>query len=220
MIALSQFNSLSAEQIADHRRKMAEKRRHRLHAKTRTKRQTHDQHIAFPAPVLGGATMVMFGCVVAAGIRIITQNPLTRRDDQHIASGERVLGNDPDPGRHHAAKHHHRSAPQHFLSHFPPMVGDLFGSAATSGGLVAIALNLVLPQLHAKTRTKRQTHDQHIASGERVLGNDPDPGRHHAARQIPAPVLGGATMVMFGCVVAAGIRIITQNPLTRQTSPS
>ncbi|VEA73000.1 Xanthine permease XanP [Serratia rubidaea] len=29
-------------------------------------------------------------------------------------------------------------------------------------------------------------------------------------RQIPTPVLGGATMVMFGCVVAAGIRIITQ----------
>ncbi|STT48674.1 uracil-xanthine permease [Klebsiella pneumoniae] len=26
-----------------------------------------------------------------------------------------------------------------FLSHFPPMVGDLFGSAATSGGLVAIS---------------------------------------------------------------------------------
>lgn len=35
-------------------------------------------------------------------------------------------------------------------------------------------------------------------------------------RQIPAPVLGGATMVMFGCVVAAGIRIITQTPLSRR----
>ena len=53
---------------------MAEKRRHRLHAKTRAKRQPHDQH---------------------------------------IATAQRGLGNNPDPGRHHAAKHHHRGAPQH-----------------------------------------------------------------------------------------------------------
>ncbi|MGF1742368.1 hypothetical protein L4C34_15050 [Vibrio profundum] len=31
--------------------------------------------------------------------------------------------------------------------------------------------------------------------------------------QIPTPVLGGATLVMFGSVVATGIRIITQKPL-------
>ncbi len=35
---------------------------------------------ADPGAGAGGATMVMFGCVVAAGIRIITQTPLTRRD--------------------------------------------------------------------------------------------------------------------------------------------
>ena len=47
-----------------------------------------------------------------------------------------------------------------FLSHFPPMVGDLFGSAATSGGLVAIALNLVLPQEQAATKTIRSQDDR------------------------------------------------------------
>ncbi|HBW7061461.1 TPA: xanthine permease XanP, partial [Klebsiella pneumoniae] len=47
-----------------------------------------------------------------------------------------------------------------FLSHFPPMVGDLFGSAATSGGLVAIALNLILPQEQAATKSLRSQDDR------------------------------------------------------------
>ncbi len=70
--------------------------------------------------------MVMFGCVVAAGIRIITQTPLSRRDVLIVGLAFGAgLGVESVPA---------------FLSHFPPMVGDLFGSAATSGGLVAIAL--------------------------------------------------------------------------------
>ncbi|MBN1016645.1 xanthine permease XanP, partial [Pseudomonas aeruginosa] len=73
-----------------------------------------------PAPVLGGATMVMFGCVVAAGIRIITQTPLSRRDVLIVGLAFGAgLGVESVPA---------------FLSHFPPMVGHLFGSAATIGG--------------------------------------------------------------------------------------
>lgn len=99
-----------------------------------------------PAPVLGGATMVMFGCVVAAGIRIITQTPLTRRDVLIVGLAFGAgLGVESVPA---------------FLSHFPPMVGDLFGSAATSGGLVAIALNLILPQEQAATKTIRSQDDR------------------------------------------------------------
>lgn len=85
-----------------------------------------------PLPVLGGATMVMFGCVVAAGIRIITQNPLTRRDMMIVGLAFGMgLGSEAVPG---------------FLAHFPPIIGNLFGSAATSGGLVAIVLSLVMPE--------------------------------------------------------------------------
>ena len=99
-----------------------------------------------PAPVLGGATMVMFGCVVAAGIRIITQTPLSRRDVLIVGLAFGAgLGVESVPA---------------FLSHFPPMVGDLFGSAATSGGLVAIALNLILPQEQAATKTIRSQDDR------------------------------------------------------------
>jgi xanthine permease XanP len=90
--------------------------------------------------------MVMFGCVVAAGIRIITQNPLSRRDVLIVGLAFGAgLGVESVPA---------------FLSHFPPMVGDLFGSAATSGGLVAIALNLILPQEQAATKTIRSQDDR------------------------------------------------------------
>lgn len=84
-----------------------------------------------PTPVLGGATLVMFGCVVAAGIRIIARAPLTRRDMLIIGLAFGFgLGTEAVPA---------------FLAHFPPMVSNLFGSAATSGGLVAIVLNLIIP---------------------------------------------------------------------------
>lgn len=85
-----------------------------------------------PTPVLGGATLVMFGCVVAAGIRIITQTPLNRRAMLIVGLAFGFgLGVEAVPA---------------FLAHFPPLVGNLFGSAATSGGLVAIVLNLIVPE--------------------------------------------------------------------------
>lgn len=62
----------------------------------------------------------MFGCVVAAGIRIITQNPLTRRDVLIVGLAFGAgLGVESVPA---------------FLSHFPPMVGDLFGSRPPAVG--------------------------------------------------------------------------------------
>ena len=101
---------------------------------------------ADPGAGAGGATMVMFGCVVAAGIRIITQTPLSRRDVLIVGLAFGAgLGVESVPA---------------FLSHFPPMVGDLFGSAATSGGLVAIALNLILPQEQAATKSLRSQDDR------------------------------------------------------------
>lgn len=87
------------------------------------------QHI--PAPVLGGATLVMFGSVLAAGIRIMTQSPLTRRDMLIIAVSFGIgLGVEAEP---------------EFLSHLPEVCKSLFGSAITSGGLMAMLLNLILP---------------------------------------------------------------------------
>src|SRR5471032_3048427 len=84
-----------------------------------------------PAPVLGGATLVMFGSVVAAGIRIMTQSPVGRREMLIIAISFGIgLGIEAVPEA---------------LGQFPQIVGNIFGHAVTSGGVVAILLNLLMP---------------------------------------------------------------------------
>nr|WP_226375082.1 nucleobase:cation symporter-2 family protein [Pantoea stewartii] len=84
-----------------------------------------------PTPVLGGATMVMFGCVVTAGIRILSQTALTRREMLIVGLAFSFgLGIESVPAA---------------LSHLPPLFANLFGSAATSGGIVAIVLNILIP---------------------------------------------------------------------------
>jgi xanthine permease XanP len=84
-----------------------------------------------PAPVLGGATLVMFGSVVAAGIRIMTQNPLGRREMLIIAISFGIgLGIEAVP---------------EVLGQFPKIIGNIFGHAVTSGGIAAMVLNLLMP---------------------------------------------------------------------------
>ena len=85
-----------------------------------------------PKPVLGGATLVMFGSVAAAGVRILAQAPLDRRSMLIIATSFGVgLGIAAQPG---------------LLHLMPTLVQNLFDSAITSGGLTAIALCLLLPE--------------------------------------------------------------------------
>lgn len=84
-----------------------------------------------PKPVLGGATLVMFGTVAAAGIRILAQAPLDRRSLLIMATSFGIgLGVSSQP---------------ELLSQMPQLVQNVFGSAITSGGLTAIVLNLLLP---------------------------------------------------------------------------
>ena len=47
-----------------------------------------------------------------------------------------------------------------FLTHFPPIIGNLFGSAATSGGLVAIVLNLIIPEEKLTAAAARSSDDR------------------------------------------------------------
>ncbi|SDU14354.1 uracil-xanthine permease family protein [Pseudomonas yamanorum] len=85
-----------------------------------------------PKPVLGGATLVMFGSVAAAGVRILAQAPLDRRSMLIIATSFGVgLG---------------IAAQPNLLHLMPTLVQNLFDSAITSGGLTAIALCLLLPE--------------------------------------------------------------------------
>lgn len=84
-----------------------------------------------PPPVLGGATIVMFGSVVAAGIRVMTQTPLGRREMLIVAISFGIgLGVEAVPD---------------VLKQFPMLITNLFGHAVTTGGILAIVLNIILP---------------------------------------------------------------------------
>lgn len=95
-----------------------------------------------PKPVLGGATLVMFGSVAAAGVRILAQSPLDRRSMLIIATSFGVgLGIAAQPA---------------LLHHLPQLVQNLFDSAITSGGITAIVMCLLLPE--AKQADAQQNH--------------------------------------------------------------
>ena len=86
---------------------------------------------AMPQPVLGGATLIMFGTVAVAGIRILASTPLDRRAST-IAAVSFGLGLGvtfvPQIGR-----------------ALPPIVKDMLASGIATGGLCAVLLNAVLP---------------------------------------------------------------------------
>ncbi|WP_296249283.1 uracil-xanthine permease family protein [Pseudomonas sp. UBA4194] len=85
-----------------------------------------------PKPVLGGATLVMFGSVAAAGVRILAQSPLDRRNMLIIATSFGVgLG---------------VAAQPNLLHLMPKLVQNLFDSAITSGGITALVMCLLLPE--------------------------------------------------------------------------
>lgn len=84
-----------------------------------------------PKPVLGGATVVMFGTVAACGIRILAQAQITRRNLMIIAvSFGFALGFGGNPA---------------LLEQLPKWLANILHSPATIGALVAITLNLILP---------------------------------------------------------------------------
>ncbi len=84
-----------------------------------------------PKPVLGGATLVMFGTVAAAGVKILAAEQLDRRKLLIMAVSFGIgLGVTLVPD---------------LLKEMPKVVQNIFGSAVTSGGLSAILLSLLLP---------------------------------------------------------------------------
>jgi len=85
-----------------------------------------------PNPVLGGATLIMFGTVAAAGIRIIASSIIDRR-------GMLIMAISFGLGIGVAFR-------PEILAHAPSIVKQIFGSAITTGGLAAIFLNIILPR--------------------------------------------------------------------------
>ena len=90
-----------------------------------------------PKPVLGGATLVMFAMVAAAGVRILKRVKMNRRNMLIIAVSFGLgLGVMMVP---------------EVVAQMPKLAKNLFGSAITTGGLAAIILNLILPKNDSNT---------------------------------------------------------------------
>lgn len=86
---------------------------------------------AMPQPVLGGATIIMFGTVAAAGIKILSTVNYTRRASLILAISLGMgLGVTFAPD---------------ILDQMPPLVKNIFSSGISAGGITALVLNSVLP---------------------------------------------------------------------------
>ncbi|SHO58380.1 uracil-xanthine permease family protein [Vibrio quintilis] len=89
-----------------------------------------------PEPVLGGATIVMFGTIAAAGVRIISRVELDRRAILIMAlSFSMGLGIAQKP---------------EILQFMPEFIKNIFSSGIAAGGITAIVLNLLLPETNHK----------------------------------------------------------------------
>ena len=83
-----------------------------------------------PEPVLGGATLLMFGTVAASGVRIIASQEIDRKAILVLAvSFACGLGVELAPD---------------ILAQMPTWVKGIFSSGITTGGLVAIIANVVI----------------------------------------------------------------------------
>lgn len=86
---------------------------------------------ALPAAALGGATLIMFGMVAAAGMRILSRVPLNRRNTMILAVSIGLgLGVTFVP---------------EILEALPPLVKSILSSGVAVGGFCALLLNLLLP---------------------------------------------------------------------------
>lgn len=84
-----------------------------------------------PQPVLGGATIIMFGSVAVAGIKILSSVPLNQRSSIIMATALGLgLGVSLVPD---------------ILAQLPPLIKSIFSSGISTGGLTALFLNIVLP---------------------------------------------------------------------------
>ncbi len=86
---------------------------------------------AMPQAILGGATIIMFGTVAAAGIRILATIDLDRRASTIVALSLGLgLGVTFVPG---------------IVQSMPALIRDTFSSGIATGGICALLLNAILP---------------------------------------------------------------------------
>lgn len=105
-----------------------------------------------PEPVLGGATIVMFGTIAAAGVRIISRVDLDRRAILIMAlSFSMGLGIAQKP---------------EILQFMPEFIKSIFSSGVAAGGITAIVLNLLLPE---KLQDEEEEKNARACNGKALI---------------------------------------------------
>ncbi|GAA6183073.1 MULTISPECIES: uracil-xanthine permease family protein [Alteromonadaceae] len=99
---------------------------------------------SIPKPVLGGATLVMFATIAVAGIKILASEPIDRRKTLIMATsfgaGFGVLM---EPNA---------------LQGLPEALRNIFSSAITTAGVIAIVMSLLIPDpVHEEERVSSQS---------------------------------------------------------------
>lgn len=100
---------------------------------------------SLPQPVLGGATVIMFGSIVVAGINILSSVKLDRRALIVVGTSLAIgLGVTYVP---------------EILDNMPILVRSIFSSGISAGGITAIALNWLLPHESAESSAEEASED-------------------------------------------------------------
>jgi xanthine permease XanP len=116
-----------------------------------------------PKPVLGGATLIMFGTVATAGVKILAESNLNRRNMLIVAISIGLgLG---------------VAAVPEVLQFLPKTIQNLIGSPVTIGAFSAIFLNLFLPLEETPEEEELDEIDEvsaESASGSHLTQNAPE----------------------------------------------
>ncbi|WP_435346718.1 uracil-xanthine permease family protein [Haloarchaeobius sp. HRN-SO-5] len=104
---------------------------------------------AMPAPVLGGAAIVLFGMIISIGLRIISRGATLNQRNLTIIAASLVLGVGVE-------------VQSDVLQNVPSDLRVLVGSGLIAGGITALVLNAVLPEgdepmATAATEERRQS---------------------------------------------------------------
>ena len=84
---------------------------------------------AIPKPVLGGVTLILFGLIAGAGLRMIHQVPLGNREVLVLAISLGMGFGIPSQDA--------------LVESLPPLLGSIFSSSVATGGLTAVVMNFI-----------------------------------------------------------------------------
>ncbi|MFD5650901.1 nucleobase:cation symporter-2 family protein [Streptomyces sp. NPDC127039] len=117
---------------------------------------------AIPGPVIGGAGVVLFGTVVAAGIRTLAKADYGNASNFVIVAASLGFGMIP-------------ITVPHFYDRFPPWFQVIFGSGISSAAILAVALNLVFN--HIRTGNADDPSVAAVGIARRTAASGADSGR-------------------------------------------